>query len=479
MSLSRKISTDVLASALFKITLKARGLLFIPLFTLWLGVDKYGAYVQVIGITIVIANICTLAIDTGIVRLVNEYDDLPELISTVLVVTISISIIGGALMSIGSPLLSKYTLGTPIYRDVFLVAGLYIPFEVLYRISNSYYHATRRVKLYSGIEAVDTWLAVGTVAIVITALNGSLIEVFYTLVAVKALVAFGITGSILWQHNLVTPTKTCIYEVLQFSIPALGSHMTKHVLDKTDRVLLGFFIGASAVGTYSVAYSISYFLLLYVTPLNNSFYTEFSKLWEENNRRAIRNYTVRGIRYFSTLALPSIVGFYLIGSQIVNIISTESVAMDIRIPLALISLSMFLRGIMEVYQKLFYATGDSRTPVYIQISIIIINIVINVLLIPILGVVGAALATVISFTFGGMLMGGLFQQRLNTAPEFSIINRILISSILMGLIAHLIFDYWLFILFISPLLYFVILTRLGGLPQSDIQLIRGLIRGIR
>lgn len=478
MTSSRKISTDIIVTALFKITLKARGLLFIPLFTLWLGIDDYGAYVQVIGIAIVVSNICTLAIDTGIVRLINEYDDVAELISTVFLITIGTSIIGGTLVGIGSPILSKYTLGTSIYQGVFLVAGLYIPFEVLYRIANSYYHANRQVKVYSGIEAVDTWLSVGAVAIVITVLNGSLVDIFYALVSAKAFVAVGITSPILWRHELVTPTKASVHKVLQFSVPALGSHLTKHILDKTDRVLLGFFIGASAVGTYSVAYSISYFLLLYITPLNISFYTEFSKLWEENDTETIRNYTVRGIRYFSTLALPSIVGFYFIGESIVGLISTEFVSESIQIPLALLSLSMFFRGILNIYQKLFYAIGNPTTPVYIQLSIIVINIILNLLLIPLFDVIGAALATVVSFAFGGVLMGGLFQQRLNTLPDLIGITRILASASLMGITIHFFLDYWLLILFSAPLIYFTILSKIGGIPKSDVKMIQTVVKGL-
>lgn len=468
MTLSKKISGDIIISTLFTASLKLRGLLFIPLFTLGLGVADYGAFVQAFGIAIIAANVAALGLDTGLVQLDADGTRTSQLVSTMFVLSGLTALTIAGFTAGGAELLSIYTLSTTEYTLVFVAAAAYIPFEVIFRISRGYYHAQRRVRLYSGIQAVDVWLLVAAVAITILVLDGTVIEAFVAVVLAKIAITAAITLPVVREVGISAPSVDIARESLAFSLPTMGGDLSKHALDKVDRVLIGFFLGASAVGVYSVAYSIAYIILLFVTPVNMSFYTEFTALWNEGDRRTIVEYTKTGIRYFSTIALPAIIGFALIGDAVIGLISTAEVADAGHLLLVLIALAMFLRGCAEVYQRLFYATGDSRTPLLAQLAMVALNAVLNVLLIPVLGVAGAALTTIASFGVGAVLLGWLFQDTLRVVPNWGRLSRILVATGLMGITMAFVPLHWILILALAPPVYAVYLFATGGLRRREV-----------
>lgn len=473
MSLQTKISSDVLITTLFKSSLKIRGLVLIPLLSLFIGVEEYGAYVQVVGISILITYFFIFGLDNGYVQYIHKTDSPNKLYTALLIFGIASSAVGGILIAFGSNLLAIYTLQNEAFSILFLLGGVYIPLHVLFRLVRGYFRANRRIKVYSAIEAVDVYISIGSIAFAVLVLETWIVGAFSAMILARMLIVIGTLVLIIQDGGIARPTLDGFIECFRFSIGTMGFTISQSLLDKGDRLLLGFFLGANAVGIYSAAYSIAYVILLYLRPLTASFFPEFSKLWDEDKIESVRSYSISGFRYLGILSIPSVVGLWIIGEDVLRLLSTQEIATAGAIPLVIISAGMFVRGIGEIYAQLFFATDRSEIPAIIQSMTVVLNIGLNLVLIPVLGILGAAVATLVSFTIGTIILGALFQRHVQILPKLEHFFHIGVSTVVMAVIL-IIFPgsvSWPLKVFLGALVFFITMAFVGGISQREVQLI--------
>lgn len=476
MNLAEKISSDILTTTIVKLSLKVRGLIIIPLLTIGIGVGDYGAYTQAIGIATLLGNFCLLGTDQGFVRYIHQTDQPGSLFTSLLLIAATVSMAGALLMVSLADTLAIYTLSESGFASVFVVAAFYVPATIFFHLGRGYYQAHRRIKRFSIYEAVEVYLFVGCLVVAVLKFDATITQAFAIVVVARIITAIGIFVGIIADGGLALPSITILRECLTFSIGTMGHLLSQSLLDKMDRVLLGYFLGASAVGVYSAAYSVSYLILLYFRPLGLSFFPEFSKLWEDQEFKTIQKYSIEGIRYAAVLALPSIAGFALIGSSILGLLSTSEVAQAGAVPLVMLSGAMFCKGIGELYTQLFFAVDESSWPAVIQGSSAILNIILNIIMIPSFGIYGAVLASLFSFGVAMVLSAALFQRWLRILPQWKDLGRITIATAVMYGVFSIILVPWQITLLLAPIIYAVVLVGIGGLKQTEIQNLIHMIR---
>lgn len=476
MSLGSKLSSDILTTMLFKMSLKIRGLVFIPLLTITLSVSDYGAFVQVNSVASLIALFCLLGYDSGFVRYIHNTESESRLFTSLTIIAFITSTIGGVVVVGVASLLAQYTLQSTEYTTLFVFGGAYVVVHSMFQLARSFHRANRQIKFYSFTEALDVYLSVGFVATVVLLFNGTVEHAFLALTLVHAVVTALLFANIAYHGGFSHPSWSHIIECTRFSVGAMGNIVAGTLLHKIDRVLIGFFLGAGAVGVYSAAYSIAQLIKLFYQPINISFFPEFSKLWTEGRHHSIRQYMQLGIRYAAIIGIPSIAGFALIGENILGLLSTSDVASAGLVPLVLIAAGLLVRGIGTFYSQLFYAKGTSRIPFLVQVSTVALNTGLNWLLIPIWGITGAALTTLISFSVAAIIIALLWQREERLTPHWGEIGQMLLAAGCMMLVYAFVDLPWLAILVTAPIIYFGVLAGIGGIRKQERQSIIQAVR---
>lgn len=182
---SAKLSNDILVTSLFKVALKIRGLVLIPLLTTSLSVSDYGAYMQVMAITTLLGTISLIGTDGGIIKYINSTDTPKRLFTSLILLTLVISIGVGAIVAMNAELLSVLTLRSDAYTVLFIVGATYIPLTVVYQLGRSRYRAQRQVKFYSMFEAVDVYLTVGGLVVAVLVYETSIAGAFIATVVAR------------------------------------------------------------------------------------------------------------------------------------------------------------------------------------------------------------------------------------------------------------------------------------------------------
>ncbi|MFC7135283.1 MULTISPECIES: flippase [Salinibaculum] len=480
MTLKDKIVSDTLFATVIKIGEKARGILFIPLITLYLGANAYGVYAQLIVVTRLLAGTFELGLHSAVIRYFQSYDyvsERRELYVDVLgfILVLSTLVAGG--MFVFAERISQLTLNDATYADVYRLGALLIPINSALIIAENYYRAKRRIKSYSLLNGLKTYLSMVAVGYVVLFQSGTLTDLVLYLVLTELSFFLLIQGDVFRHLGVQFPRFRTIPKSLRYSLPVMAGQISGNFLTRADRLLLGYFIGPFAVGAYTVAYKFANQILLFSRPLSNSFFPEFSNLWENNKREDARSYLHAGTRYFLTLAVPSVVGFTLVGERLIALISTSEVASEGGLALPIIAIGVSFWGLTHLYSCLYYAAELTKPVSYIRIIGAGVNILLNVLLIPIFGLVGAAVTTAVSYFCIFTVMWWYSRNMLGMDNRRYRIHKIGFASIGMySVVSTSGFDGLLIVIPLAVVCYFLVLFLIGGLTRSEIE---SLVRPIR
>lgn len=275
---SRKVLTDVLFGLVTKVAIRFRGVLLIPLITVNLGVSAFGAYAQILAIATLANTVIDFGLHQGLIRYGRRTDDTADLYFSSLLVVLATSGAAAVAMFAAAAPLSAFTLSSGQYADAYRVGALLLVVMAAFRLSKSYFRIDSRIKLFSIIEAADGYGTIGAAAIGVLLFDATLSQILLSIAAVRLATVLLLHGQIVREVGLRVPTFDGMRTYLDYSLPVALSLFVNNVSSRADRVMIGFFLGASAVGVYSIAYEIAVGIIMYVSAIRQTLFPELSKL---------------------------------------------------------------------------------------------------------------------------------------------------------------------------------------------------------
>lgn len=439
----------------FKATLGARlltnvlnGLLIFLLAGVLLTPDEYGLLFLVIAIVSIAQIGSDLGLGRSTARYISERKEtdpmsVPFLIRTsVRYRLLLLSVVAGTLIVARDAI--AIVLETPELAMLLLVGAIYLFTLSLYSYHQTIFQGFNHVGLSALLEVINT---IGRVTFVVAfsllgfGVAGALFG--YVLGAFSAT----IVGVVLLYRRFYTAyvdgggSRSLRNRLLRYSIPLTASQ-SANVLDRrVDTVLVGFFLTPVAVSYYVLGKQISGF----VTVLSGSLGFTISpslaeKKADESIERAAEIYET-SLEYMLLLYLPAAAGLFLISEPAILLVfgSEYSGAAPV---LQVLGLYVMLQSITDVTTNGLDYLGRAKIRAVAKLTTSIGNVVLNVILIPTHGVVGAAVATVI--TFGVYTFVNVYVMHI----ELSLDLRRLGWSV--GLAAAITLIMGLFVLFLVP-----------------------------
>ena len=248
------------------------------------------------------------------------------------------------------------------------------------------------------------------------------------------------------------------------------------IIHSSDRYMIGYFTSSALVGVYSAAYGVGQVISKFNNPIGIILFPTVSKLWDEGNISEVKTHLRLSLKYFLMFAIPSAFGLSVLAKSLLLILSTsEFVSGAILIPF--VAFGMIL----------YYATNPSR---YILTSVkrtnliaislgasSICNIVLNILLIPKIGILGAAIATLITYTLVGIVLPLLALKYLRFKIDWTFIIKSIIASSIMGGLIIIFSPTGLISVIIAiiggALVYFLLLFLSKSFSKDEIEVLKG------
>lgn len=289
-------------------------------------------------------------------------------------------------------------------------------------------------------------------------MTGSLLGMIITLLILKKH-----TRNLLrnFSKNLVKPLLTIAWPFAFFAI--LGS-----IMANTDAVMIGWIQGNTEVGLYATSQRVVTFLYIIPGLITSSLLPTLSK--QIHDLEKIKNVIHTSICIIYLFSIPVVLGGMIVGGDLIIRLFGEQYLGSINMfKIALLSILFVFPAL--VFNNVIFIFNKHKSVIKISFIGAILNIIINIFLIPKYGGVGASIATLSSQIVIMILMKKEIDQIINL-KIFKNLSKIIISSIAMSVVLFL-FNYLKINLFfniiISVFLYFLFLITLKESSLNKIQ----------
>ena len=320
-------------------------------------------------------------------------------------VVIAISLALSVALLLGSPTLATYYFHSPGMTNVLRVFSLQVPVLVLFRFLAGAVTAAKRVDFASKITNILSpaifLVLVALIGFVHPGLYGPIAaRILAQLAAVLCLVLF-----VMRRYPKVPkiePVADNVFrEYLGLSMPLFFIGMGYQLLNQMDTIMLGHFASERDVGVYSVAVKVSSFVLLglgIVLPIVSPLFSQFSETRDKELTKALFTTVTKWLCYSGLIIFACIAIFRV---ELLHLFGKSFTAGAPA--LLILAVGHLVNAATGPTGTLLTMTGKQKWEVANTISMVAFNFLLNLVLIPAMGLIGAAIATAVSIaTINGL-----------------------------------------------------------------------------
>ena len=375
------------------------GFILLPIITNYFTTEIFGAYSLILLLSTLASSIFYLGASSALGRFYYEIDSF-DYRSNVISISILITLLGAGLLIILSIIFAN---NISIY--LFKNSNYSYPI-ILSMIGTSLTFLTTLMSLILRYEKK-------AIAFLITTIFGTILNFIVTFFLLTKF-NYGILSPIigvLLSNGLIFLTLIIInrkfvkfkvkennfFPMLSFGIQASITGLLYYILDWVDRIIIKNLLSISDVGIYSLGYRLA-------TIINILLILPFTLIWAPMRMEYAKNtsndlFVSKVVSYYSIIGISFILFSFLFGDlvfQKIFINNSFSPAMKI---FPIIMFSLFIYGYQNILDFGIYLNKKVYIYIYISISGIILNVILNFAIIPLFGIIGAAISTLLTYFF--------------------------------------------------------------------------------
>lgn len=185
----------------------------------------------------------------------------------------------------------------------------------------------------------------------------------------------------------------------RFGIPMIGTELSYMVLDAGDRILIQHYLGSTALGLYTAAYSLATYLEeALMAPLRMTLLPLFMKLWVNSGKEETARFLTLCLNVFLLGAIGICMVTTVASRDLIIVIVSDKILPASELLPALV-VGLFFSASRSFFEAGLLIHNQTKTIAALFAAAAAVNVAINVVLLPRLGLRGAAIATVVSYAF--------------------------------------------------------------------------------
>jgi len=442
-----------------EVAIRLKGLVAIPLLTRYFGTFDYGIWSQVSVMVATLFPIMVLGTDSATLRYLPglqlgmqrcKYSAWCYFLFGMSAIVIMLLLLFGSqveLFFFGSN--EKCVFLMPLVAIFLFVTLAGNTFRNWFRIQND-------VKRYAFILILQAILELSALIIFLVLRKGVFELVLYTILANSISAVFSLY-LIVRNYGWGKPDFSIILILLKFGLPLVPAGYAVWGLNAMDRLFLVHYSTMSKIGIYSLAYNLGY---LVIQVLINSIWAMYpnkaAELFNQGKFSELQKLFEQSVVFIVFLILPSIAGICVLGERLLLIIATKEFVSGAPL-MAIITAGYLFLMLAEYYNIALNLVFRQYLVTASFIAAALINLVLNMLLIPTYSIMGAALATTLSFSILLLISYSLAKRYAKIETKFRIPLKIFFASLAMGVTL-----YFLSKLFPYGIVSLLILVTIGA-----------------
>lgn len=368
---------------------KVLSFFMVPLYTSILSTSDYGIADLITTTVLLVLPFFSLLMDESVMRFtLDKAFDTRQVFS----IGITISTIGFVAAMLLSPVIFLFE----TLREYYWFIVFYYVVSWIYNIVSSYVRGMDKLALTTAAGLIHTFtyllfnilfllvLKIGVYGYLLAMNLSNLVAIIFLVLTTKLYKNF--------IPLLQLDTKLA-KDMVRYSVPMIPNYISWWFNNCADRYMVSYFCGTSITGIYSVAYKIPTIL--------SSITSIFSSAWKISSvdnfgsQESIEFYN-RTYKFYSGLLLIGAGALILITKFLALLLFANDFFAAWKITPILI-IAYTLSALAQFIESIFNASKKTQTLFYASLIGAIVNIILNFVMIPIWGGIGAAIATVIGY----------------------------------------------------------------------------------
>jgi O-antigen/teichoic acid export membrane protein len=369
------------------------------------GAEVVGVLALVNSFFAVVTVFTLMGTNTSILRLIPEYTvkysyaSAYKLYKKTRLVVILLSVILGIGLFFLSDWIAGFVFDRPDLGFLFMIASGVLVFKTLQNFSMQGIRAVQRIKAFALIQLITPIVYLILLIIFTFAYYNKYVPVYLQFInaIILALVSLWIITK---TFKSKADSKEAIEipsfkEILSISFPMFLTASIFVIMGQLATLMIGMFEAEEEVGYYATALKIATLTTFVLQAINTVVAPKFSELYHQGKIDDLFEVAKKSTKLIFWSALPLILIFVVFGKWI--IIQLYGVEFEKSFPILLIlSVGLFVNAIAGSVGYFMNMCGYEKTLRNVMFVSIIVAIVVNLILIPKIGVFGAAIATTIT-----------------------------------------------------------------------------------
>jgi len=287
----------------------------------------------------------------------------------------------------------------PIEFSLFLkIIAWVIPVKIIKKTIRSIFVAEKKIMYPQFTNNIVEKFLLVLGAIIIWHLNFGIIHLIILMALTTLLTLFFDIYFYKTKINLDISKKGTyrIKEWIYFSIPLLFTSIFAYLISWTDNLVIGKFLEPTDLGIYSIAYSLAIALVFFQDIFGALFLPLISENYAKKKYSEITFLFKKSSAWVFGLTFPVFLIMAMYSKDILNIFYGASFELGY-LPLMIIAFGLLIGISTGMSNQILILHKKTKLIFWVNIVIATFNLILNIVLIPLIGIIGAAITSAASF----------------------------------------------------------------------------------
>ena len=376
---------------------KLAGFIMLPIYTRFLTPEDYGTYQLLVFTSNIISMVIAVGISHAVLRFYYQYKskaDRNEVISTAMFSHITIFTFSFIILFQLSPLFSKLLFSDTQHTLFFRLIFLYLLISSGYEVPLVFIRAQQKSTKFVTISLIRLIISLSLNILFVAILKKGVLGILYSTIISSTLTCLYLSFDTLKQVHFHFSLQKA-REMYKFGAPLIISNLGAFILTFSDRYFLKFYGDLSDVGIYSLGYKFGMLMSFFII-------APFGKIWSaqmfEVADKDDGNETFKKVFTYLTLVLVTFGLFLSLFTKDAIRVMSHPDYWDAHKVVPVVVLAYAIYGLYILSVVGLYVAKRTGLVALITVVACLSNLLFNYLLISRFTIMGAAWATVLSFS---------------------------------------------------------------------------------
>ena len=395
----RAFLKNVFSQTSVQILLMLRAIVLLPVLSKVLGPVYYGIWSQIVITVTLLATVFTLRFDIVFVRYFSAKQDRQvereaffSMAFCILIMLIPLTV----MMFLFMRNLAAIIFNDLTYTEYIPVLFVLLTLRVFFLFFLAYFRAGQRIVLYSAIQSAQILFEIIIFYFSILYFHNSLLGTLKILIVFNFLITAAIIFRVLLHLKPSKPRWSRLKPYLMYGLPLIPNISLQWLVSNSGRYFIAHYQNLEHVGIYAAYFSLGRMISFFYTPLTFVLYPALSKFWEESKFDEAKKWICHIIRMFLFVSVPTIFGLTYMAPYILDVLAGSGFS-QYGAAILLLSSGFLCLGIYQVYVYMLHMNEKTVWILILFIFVALLNIGLNWVMVPKMGIEGAALATFVSY----------------------------------------------------------------------------------